>query len=56
MGNCLFLHAPGVGNRTSIEEKITDPGGVRGGMVTARIEPCIKIQSQTKWQRKDEEG
>ena len=33
MGNCLFLHAPGVGNRTSIEEKIAKIaiGGVPGG-------------------------
>ena len=31
----------GVGNRTSIEEKIAIPGGVPGGAVTARIEPCI---------------
>ena len=41
MGNYLFLHALGVGNRTSIEEKIANPGG--GGKVTARIEPCIII-------------
>ena len=33
---------PGVGNRTSIEEKIANPRGCApGGMVTARIEPCI---------------
>ena len=31
VGNCLFLHAPGVGNRKSIEEKSQIPGGVPGG-------------------------
>ena len=30
-GNCLWLHAPGVGNRTSIEEKSQIPVGVSGG-------------------------
>ena len=48
-GGELSLSAcPGVGNRTSIEEKnhkspAVCPGGGGGeGMVTARIEPCIK--------------
>ena len=44
-GGELSLSAcPGVGNRTSIEEKIANPRRCargRGGMVTARIEPCI---------------
>ena len=31
MGNCLFLQAPGVGNRTLIEEKFANPGGCAGG-------------------------
>ena len=31
MGNCLFLHATGVGNRTSIEEKIANPQGCAPG-------------------------
>ena len=31
VGNCLFLHAPGAGNRTSIEENIANPRGVPGG-------------------------
>ena len=48
MGNCFFLHASGVGNRTSIEEKIANPRGCGpgGGMVTARIEPCISGKKQ----------
>ena len=48
MGNCLFLHAPGVGNRTSIDEKIANLRGCArgggGGVVTARIEPCITVK------------
>ena len=39
-GGELSLSAcPEVGNRTSIEEKITDPRGCAGGMVEAKIEP-----------------
>ena len=42
-GGELSLSAcPGVGNRTSIEEKIANSRGcAQGGIVTARIEPCI---------------
>ena len=42
-GGELSLSAcPGVGNRTSIEEKMANSRGcARVGMVTARIEPCI---------------
>ena len=48
-GGELSLSAcPGVGNRTSIEEKIANPSGVcpgggGGGTVTARIESCISL-------------
>ena len=49
-GGELSLSAcPGLGNRISIEEKIANPtegggGGWEGGLVTARIEPCIICQ------------
>ena len=49
-GGELSLSAcPGVGNRTSIEENIANPRGCArgggGGVVTARIEPCITEQA-----------
>ena len=47
VGNCLFLHASGVENRTSMKKKSQIsrcvPGVGGGGGVTARIEPCITI-------------
>ena len=44
-GGELSLSAcPGVGNRPPSESKIANPRGYsRGGMVTGRIEPCIKL-------------
>jgi len=43
-GGELSLSAcPGVGNRPPSEKKIANPRGyAREGMVTGRIEPCIK--------------
>ena len=42
-GGELSLSArPGVGNRPPSEKKLQIPGGMPGGMVTGRIEPCIK--------------
>ena len=42
MGNSLSA-CPGVGNRPPSEIKIANPPRVcPGGMVTGRIEPCIK--------------
>ena len=42
VANSLFLPALGMGNRTSIEEKVANPGGcARGGMITTIIEPCV---------------
>ena len=43
-GGELSLSAcPGVGNRPPNENKIANPRGyARGGMVTGRIEPCIR--------------
>ena len=38
-----ILACPGVGNRPPSKKKIANPRGcARGGMVTGRIEPCIK--------------
>ena len=43
MGNCLFLLARGWGIDRQVRKKLQIPGGVPGGgMVTGRIEPCIK--------------
>ena len=42
VGNCLFLHARGWGIEHQLKKKSQIPGGVPGGMVTARIEPCIR--------------
>ena len=42
-GELSFSACPGVGNRPPNENKIANPRGyARGGMVTGRIEPCIK--------------
>ena len=41
MGNCLFLRARGWGIDHQVRAKLQMPGG--GGMVTGRIEPCIKL-------------
>ena len=43
MGNCLFLRARGWGIDRQVRKKLQIPGGVPGGgMVTGRIEPCIR--------------
>ena len=49
-GGELSLSAcPGVENRTPSENKIANPWGyARGGMVTGRIEPCIRV-SVSRW-------
>ena len=42
-GESSLSASPGVGNRLPSEKKIANPRGcARGGMVTGRIEPCIK--------------
>ena len=41
MGNCLFLRARGWGIDPHVRKKLQIPGGVPGGVVTGRIEPCI---------------
>ena len=41
MGNCLLLRARGWGIDRQVRKKLQIPGGVPGGMVTGRIEPCI---------------
>ena len=44
MGNCLFLRARGWGIDRQMKTKLQIPGGMPGGgMVTGRIEPCIKL-------------
>ena len=40
--NCLFLRARGWGIDRQVRTKLQIPGGMPGGMVTGRIEPCIK--------------
>ena len=46
MGNCLFLRARGWGIDCQVRKKLQIPGGMPGGgMVTGRIEPCIKYFS-----------
>ena len=43
MGNCLFLCFRGWGIDRQVRKKLQIPGGMPGGgMVTGRIEPCIK--------------
>ena len=43
VGNCLFLHARGWGIERQVRTKLQIPGGMPGGgMVTGRIEPCIR--------------
>ena len=46
-GGELSLSAcPGMGNRPPSEKKIANPRGyARGGMVTGRIEPCIRMKA-----------
>ena len=47
-GELSLFACPGVGNRPPSENKIANPRGyARGGMVTGRIEPCIKLQCLT---------
>ena len=44
MGNCLLLRARGWGIDRQVRKKLQIPWGVPGeGMVTGRIEPCIKL-------------
>ena len=44
MGNCLFLRAQGWGMDRQMRTKLQIPGGMPGGgMVTGRIEPCIRL-------------
>ena len=46
MGNCLFLRARGWGIDRQMKTKLQIPGGMPGGgMVTGRIEPCIKSKA-----------
>ena len=46
MGNCLFLLARGWGIDSQVRKKLQIPGGVPGeGMVTGRIEPCIRCRT-----------
>jgi len=43
VGNCLFLPARGWGIDHQDRKKLQIPGGAPGGgMVTGRIEPCIR--------------
>ena len=45
MGNCLFLRARGWGIDRQMRPKLQIPGGMPGGgMVTGRIEPCIRAE------------
>jgi len=45
VGNCLFLRARGSGIDRQVKTKLQIPGGMPGGggMVTGRIEPCIRL-------------
>jgi len=41
--NCLFLRAQGWGIDHQVRKKLQTPGGVPGGgVVTGKIEPCIR--------------
>ena len=40
-GELSLFACPGVGNRPPSKKKIANPGGMPGGVVTGRIEPCI---------------
>ena len=47
MGNCLFLRARGWGIDRQMRTKLQIPGGMPGGgMVTGRIEPCIRNKTE----------
>ena len=47
-GELSLSECPGVENRPPNENKIANPRGyARGGMVTGRIEPCIKKEFST---------
>ena len=49
MGNCLFLRARGWGIDRQVKKKLQISGGMpREGMVTGRIEPCIRRKSRLK--------
>ena len=52
MGNCLFLRARGWGIDRQVRKKLQIPGGVPGGMVTGRIEPCITDNNPGEGSRK----
>ena len=56
MGNCLLLRARGWGIDRQVGKKLQIPGGVPGGMVTGRIEPCITESSTTLLHRASSEG
>ena len=57
-GGELSLSAcPGVGNRPPSENKIANPrGNARGGMVTGRIEPCIRQNWKQCWDSMPKHG
>ena len=44
-GELSLFACPGVGNRPPSKKNIANPRGyARGGMVTGRIEPCIRMK------------
>ena len=48
-GELSLTACPGVGNRPPSKKKIANPRGcARGGMVTGRIEPCVKSNKATR--------
>ena len=49
-GELSSFKVPGVGNLLHSCKKNTNPGGIaRGGMVTAGIDPCIRVRVRVRF-------